>query len=204
MKRIASLLVLITTVFCASASTNVINLNYTFNLSVLEQNTNHLAPLKYKFDNKTLLSTLATAENHAGNYPTNIFPTGSKIAWQYDYDLAYGRFVVLNTTNSLVCDVSDIFTAELADNPELSYASSGKSGYYNLSNVTLDTTAIGGTLKLHFYGVVNEIVTGTTSSSGITTETHQFKYSGVAGNGMDPAGGLVVTGTLSASGKRTY
>ena len=75
-----------------------------------------------------------------------------------------------------------------------------KSVSYYGSSFSFDNTSAGGSVNFYIGGAVTESVADTTKNS-VTTESRTIKYAGVSGSGYDDLGGLVLTGTIAATGK---
>ena len=200
-----TLFTIIIAALAINASALVVQIPYTFAFTVLEQGatngTTTAKPTSYKITNKELLSMIAQGEYFNGYYPSASFPTGSKIVWQYDFGASTGYFIVVDSAGGFLCDVSDIIDLSADTNPSINSGTNLKSVYYYANSLTFDNTAAGGSVSFYAGGVVTETVTDAPAKTGGTTETRAIKYSPTSGSGSDDMGGLVITGTISASGK---
>jgi hypothetical protein len=148
---------------------------------------------------------LALDEYIDGNWGSTTFPSGAKLV---EVD---GSFQVLDKNNNLLVDVSNIITLSTGNN----YISAGKvddsSGLASPSTtvtqilfLTFDDTHIGGDIQFTIGGLAT-ITTNDTKPNGygLYTEKTSYKASAVAGEGTAKGASIVISGTVSASGKGT-
>lgn len=161
------------------------------------------------FTTSDILKRLAQDENNAGNWASNTFPRGARLAVVGD------RFSVVQGTNVLV-DVSNVIGITFGNNAIQSGRQNDTNGLasptiskVHLANLSFDDTAINTTNGLSFFlqGVMNETITDSAVSrtTGIFTETETASMPSAAGEGTASVGSgadqpIVVTGSLSASG----
>lgn len=162
-----------------------------------------------KIANKDLLAFLAQDANALGLYPTNVFPAGTKLA------IIDGSIVVLTKTNTLIVDVSDIFsmdssygyleTGKFSDTTYLSSPSSTELG--RIKFTFDDTWVLGGNdLSFEMVGLAKSTYTDSVpnSTTGVYTESQSHTVSAMAGDGYKDGGFFVISGTAKASGKASF
>lgn len=207
-----------------TAKAQITNL-FTVSLTVQYQNegvdnaagtvTTYPSPGSQKVATKDLLSLLAEDEYVQGYYPNTNFPAGAKLAY------VDGQFLVLDKTNNVLCDVSDILYLEGDTDQVLSGKLSDllsddagdpfpASTYTTLNYVyfSFDDTFIIGGYNLSFYvGGVDKSVTSATApnlTTGVYTESKTHTISTSSGSGYADGNYFVVTGSITASGKATF
>jgi hypothetical protein len=173
--------------------------------------TTYAAPIKHTADTKQILAFLAQDENVEGNYGSTNFPSGAKLVIA-----ANGAFQVLDKSDNLLVDVSDILSSS---NPGTNNIFSGKQNDTNglasptttdlsLLTITFDDSNVGeGAVGLTFSmtGIGTGKTTDTTPnvSTGAYTETDSGSLTSATGEGSYQGDPLVVTGSAKASGKGT-
>jgi len=220
MKIIITLAAVIVATFTASA-VNVIPLNFVVTLSVLEQGaavTNGTvittaAPTQYKAVTKDLLNLIASGEYYNGYYPSATFPVGAKLIFQNDFDdNSQSRFIVTDINGAFLCDVSDIISLQNDRNPAINYGTynsavgaASKTAFNYITSIYFDNTDAGGVTQFYIGGKVTETSSDAVSSTThLTTTTRTLKFTAMSGSGSDDVGGLVLTGSVAASGKYTH
>jgi hypothetical protein len=175
------------------------------------------AGAKFSLTTKSLLIAMAVYEKLAGHYFGPVpFPAGSKLVAAQFY-AGLPRFEVLDKTNHLLVDVSDI----LVGGPSNFFDSTVASGKFN--SVTLlaaptqsfnelytlsfnDTAVVGSSnVKFNLIGVMTHSRTDgrVSASTGIYTESQTNKMS-AAGDGKSSNVPLTITGSVSFSGKAPF
>jgi hypothetical protein len=174
--------------------------------SVLDNGTNTFAaaPKIQSHNTAEILKILAQDKAAQGNWPSNNFPTGAKLAAGDD------RFVVVLGTNVLI-DVSDILRSTNGINRIVSGKKNDLTGLANPATVRLqigrldfdDTAIAGGTgLKFYIQGLLTEAQTDTAPVAGVYTRTQTAKLSNGTGEGTTSGGDtFVLTGTITAFGR---
>jgi hypothetical protein len=160
------------------------------------------------YSNQQFLQLLARDENAVGNYPNTNFPAGAKLAF------IYGAFQVVDRTNGLLLDVSDMLSFSQTSSNVVAF------GRYNemkvLTNPTtslgyigrldFDDTAYAGALGLKFYlqGPVKGTLTDLLNTKAETlTAIIQTRLSNGWGDGTWNGKPLMVSGTLELGGRQT-
>jgi hypothetical protein len=209
-----------------STSQAQIVLNVTFALTVQTDNSQNATdngtvktippPSVQKIATKNILSLLAQDEFAAGNYGTNAFPTGAKLAL-VDNGSGSVKFVVVDISNNLIVDVSDLLTMGGSDG-----ITSGKESDFNINSdgdglaaptktdtgpiiMTYDDSSVSGGQNISFTiaGLHKGTTTDTTPNSvtGAYTEKQTHALTSLVGSGKDSDGNtMVITGTGTASG----
>jgi hypothetical protein len=196
----------------ANASAEVLQY-LTFNITTFSQrpityngtNISAASPKVQSHNTAELLSTLAYDKAAQGNWQSNSFPSGAKLA------VGENTFVVVLGTNVLV-DVSDILSFSDGGNEIVSGRKSYQTGLSSptttrlqIGKLTFDDTEIQGGSGLKFYmqGVVSRIETDSIPIKGIYSHTVTSKLTSGTGEGTNTTGGsaFVLTGTITATGK---
>jgi len=173
------------------------------------------APIKYAVSTKTILAQLATDENAAGNYPTNVFPSGAKLVAIVSPGSGFfnnADFQVLDKTNKLLVDVSDILSASQGNNLIYSGKSSDATQLSSPTQnanlivfLTYDDSGSTGALEFQIGGLMAATVSDTTPNviTGVYTETQSAKIAAMAGEGTADGNPFVFSGNLTFAGKGT-
>ena len=177
-----------------------------------------LAPIKVSIDTKQILAAMALAENAAGNYPAGTsFPTGAKLVVVISNNNA-PDFQVLDKTNHLLVDVSDILFGLNSGNNGSDIFSGKQTDATGLSSPTTtdlqiftlayDDTAILGSdkIKLYLTGLAINTTTDTVPNklTGVYTETQSHKMANAAGDGSQDGLAFVLTGSVAVTGKASF
>jgi hypothetical protein len=159
----------------------------------------------YKLTTKSILYYLAQDENMAGHY-TNSFPVGAKLA------IVDGTFYVVNSTNGLILDVSDILTLKVEKDglysgkfSDLTDLASPTGGSKQLMTISYDNTHIAGVddWKFSMKGVVTSKFTDgpPDAINNKFYESVSYSISGLVGDGSDVGYYFIVTGSGKGAGK---
>jgi hypothetical protein len=155
------------------------------------------------------LSRLAQDEFAEGFWASNSFPADARLAVVPSQG-NNADFAVILGTNILV-DVSDIISFE-SDNIEIvSGAQSLQTGLaspstkkVHLGQFSFDDSSAGnpnGSWTFTLQGIFTETVVDTVPKNGVYTETRTAKMTSGTGDGTNPGGPFVCTGSISATGK---
>ena len=190
--------------------TLTINLNVTHPDSYTNNGTTTIATSKTQaYHTADLLKILAEDEYNAGNLASSNLPAGAKLVVSNQF------FLILNSTNGLVADVSSILSF---DQPTGNEVDAGKitdsTGLASPSTTALfvgtfifDDTALttnGQNLQFYLQGLVKSVTTDAVNTkAGTYTETRTGQLSNGVGDGTSGGGAFITTGTLTASGKAT-
>jgi hypothetical protein len=206
----------VTNTLTITSTASVQNINTTDNGTV----STTPAPTKYSVDTKQILTALALAENLEGTYPAGTtFPSGAKLV----VVIANGSgtppdFQVLDKTNHLLVDVSDIISAQTTGNFGSDVFSGKQNDTTGLANPTqtdlqifsifYDDTAVPGSKNIQLYltGLMTNVTTDSVpnKTTGAFTETQSHKMTTSAGDGNYNGNPLVVTGSVTATGKAVF
>ena len=171
------------------SSAAVVYYNYTVAFSFLIQdNGSTTTATKFKIATKDLLAYLSQSEFYAGNYSASAFPTGARLAYEYNQETSEGRFVVQDSTRAIICDVSDLLTLNFG--VDVNIASTATSYYQE--QMVFDNTGVG--LDLSFQASYE---TAEKTSKGIAT----CKGTTGTGDGILGTRNLVITGACSSTTK---
>jgi hypothetical protein len=189
MKTLIAALVLAVAVFTSSASVIYYNYSVAYTFLIQDQGSSGTAT-KYKIATKDILTYLSQSEFYAGNYSAAAFPTGSKLAYEYNQDTYAGRFVVRDAALNIICDVSDILSLDISESVQTGNATASSSYYQE--KMIFDNTGIGLNLQFQITYLTNEKV-----SKGV----HACK--GTSGTGVGHLGSrtMVATGASSSTTK---
>ncbi len=195
--------------FNASAQLQYLTINFTtFSQRTITDNGTNVfaaAPKAQSHNTAEVLSTLAKDKAAQGNWLSNSFPAGARLA------VAENSFVVVSGTNILI-DVSDILSFTNGVNEIVSGKKNDFTGLSSptatrlqIGKLTFDDTAIQGGAGIQFYlqGVLSQSETDSTPVNGVYTSSFSAKLSSGTGEGTNSSGGsaFVLTGTITASGK---
>ncbi len=155
-----------------------------------------------------LLNILAEDEYLAGNLTSSNLPAGAKLVVSNQF------FMILNSTNGLVVDVSNILNFNMTTGNEVDTGKKTDSNGLASPSITalfvgtfmFDDTAITNGQHLQFYlqGLVKSVTTDVVNTStGNYTETRTGQLSNGVGDGTSNGGAFILTGTLAATGKAT-
>jgi hypothetical protein len=160
----------------------------------------------YKLTTKSLLYYLAQDEYVAGHYPTNSFPVGAKLA------IVDGTFFVVNSTNGLILDVSNILTLKMGKGSlfsgkfsDLTDLASPTGGNKQMVAITYDNTQISGVDDWEFS--MKGVLTSKFTDGPLDTinnkfyESASYTISGLVGDGYDVGYYFIVTGSAKGAGK---
>jgi hypothetical protein len=196
-----------------------VSLQASFSTTIQVQTTNQTdngttsvspAPTTMRFGTKEMLAQLALDENAAGHYDSTKFPAGAKLVYIDDPDSP--RYEVLDRSNNLLLDVSDMFYHTFAGN-----------GVAVTVGKTTDATGAGTTTQQGLdtwtyedgeYGPISMSMTGlgtlkrtvsAPNKSGVQTISESFSLKNASGQGHITLNEInaVMTGSEQASGKAT-
>jgi len=165
-------------------------------------NTVAAAPKVQSHNTAELLTTLAKDKAAQGNWSSNSFPAGAKLAAGND------SFVVTLGTNVLV-DVSDILSFSNGEQEVFSGKTSDATGLATPSitrlrtgRLSFDDTGIvnGSGLKFYLQGVLTEKRTDSVPVNGTYTRSTSAKLSSGTGEGSSDGIPFILTGSLIATG----
>jgi hypothetical protein len=208
-----ALLVLFTSVLCASAPAQTINL-VTITLTLFVQNTSTtkgtvtttLAPVKQRAVTKDVLTYLAEDLNGEPS-----FGPGAQLAL-ISYSPTEGYFAVVDKNLRLLADVSGILTFTAGENLISSGSQQSATGLAapTLKGMQLATISYDGNggygpnaVQFSLQGMLSGSITDSTSKAGLVTETQTASVSSGTGEGTYNGIPFVVTGTWSLKGKST-
>lgn len=171
---------------------------------------NFANPIVKTYNTQAILNFLAHDKQVQGQWNSSVFPAGAKLV------LTTNTFLVLDSANHLLADVSDILKLTAAAGgsepilsgkwSETNPLSLPSSKIMELLRVNFDDTALPGETIGTFYvqGVATQTVTDTVPTAlGAYTETRTFKIPGAAGTGRWSNGSpFVCSGNLKASGRQ--
>jgi hypothetical protein len=175
--------------------------------------TTYAAPTSMTLDTKQILADLAKDEFAAGIWSSSTFPGGAKLV----VIINGGDFQVLDKAGNFLVDVTNILSVTYGG-IDGNFITSGKQNdntglssptitVSNIATFSYDDTNIIGSVGLQFYltGIVTGKTTDTTpnTNTGVYTETKSFKWSNTAGEGNYQSRELLLTGSLTGSGKGT-
>ena len=163
-------------------------------------------PIVFRDTTKTMLYFLAIDEYAGGYWPSNSFPAGSKLA------IVDGTICVLNQTNGLLLDVSNIFRLEVNTNGLYSGRVNNTTGLgsptladQRLVTFVYDNTSILAAWPYQFTltGVAKSKYTDGPLNLGNLTyaESATHVITGMVGEGWEDGEYFVITGSAKAAGK---
>jgi hypothetical protein len=165
-------------------------------------------PLVKTYNTQTILNWLAQDKQAEGQWGSSVFPAGSKL------DTTNGAWVVVDSANTVLADVSDILSGTNGGNEVLSGKQNDNTQLASptlktmeMVNIAFNDTAITGGNNISFYlqGLSTKTVTDTTpTSANVYTETETDKITGAAGEGTWSDGTpFVCSGNVTATAKVT-
>jgi hypothetical protein len=205
----------------AACSTNTLRADVlktvTVTMTAYTQNTNNdngtvdttANPLVKTYNTQAILNLLAQDKLAEGQWGSSVFPAGSKLAATND------AWVVVDSANTVMADVSDILSGSGGGNEVLSgkqndttQLASPTLNTMEVVKITFDDTAIAGGNNISFYlqGLSTKTVTDTTpTSAGVYTETQTGKITGAAGEGTwSNSTPFVCSGNMTTTAKATF
>jgi hypothetical protein len=164
------------------------------------------SPVVFRDTTKTMIQFLAADEYAGGYYPSNSFPAGSKLA------IIDGTICVVNQTNGLVLDVSNIFWLEASTNGLFSGRVNNATGLASptladMSLVTFiyDNSSIPAAWPYQFTlkGIAKSKYTDGPLDAGTLTysESASHTITGMMGEGWEEGDYFIITGSAKAAGK---
>lgn len=172
------------------------------------------APTRYSITAKTLLAIIARDEFQEHNYPSNSFPSGSRLVLMADPGSFAGSYYVVENKSGqiLVTNLSDLMSLQnLGDFTVHSYVEDDATGLNNpmmndyIETFSFDDTGVGGTMKFNLSRLVEATSRDKASSNGSHTETVTLKAG--AGNGTGNFGGnnaVVYSSPQTETGRGTF
>lgn len=197
--------------------TNIITLSFTAKgqSAISDNGTNSTAPAPFTKSVTTanVLKALAIAENALGNYPTNTFPAGTKLA------VVTGKHphcVVLDTHNTPILDPVDfiyfdngVFGVNIFSGNRNDVTGLGNKTYTHLetgSFAYVDTWLLGTNgVKFVLVGTMNNTITDKFAANGTNyTETQSHVIKTAVGEGIWQGTPFVSGGSFSANGSGAF
>jgi len=186
-------------------------LSLAINVTIFPQNTSNdngvvtttASPKPLLYATKDILNVLAYDENIAGNWASNSFPKGARLA------IADDSFVVVNGT-SVLLNVSDIMSLSVGENEIFSGVQNNATSLAShtpqkrqIAKITFnDTFIVGGKhFKFFLQGLLTRSTTDTTPVASIYTEMQTAKLTNAAGEGSSQNVPFVCSGSVTVSGR---
>ncbi len=215
--RVLLALVLTAATITEAQVTNLISLSFTAKgqSAITDNGTNTSAPAPFTKSVTTanVLKALAIAENTLGNYPTNTFPAGTRLAVITG---KHTRFLVLDSQNAPILDADDfiffdggIFGVNVFSGSRNDTTGLGNKTYTHLetgSFVYWDTWLLGTNgVKFVLNGTMNNTVTDKFAANGTNyTETQSHAIKTAVGEGVWQGTPFVLSGSFSAGGSGAF
>jgi len=223
MKKILVPLMIVSVLATARAQV-VVSMPFTLTATALVQNddatnngvtTTVFPPVKKSMTVATLLPLLAQGEFTAGNYPTNKFPTGAKLALAfYPTNFDHSYFKVTDSAGNLLVAISDIMQVQVSGNK---LVASGKtvnatgliSGANDDALVTIlydDTGKPGGSMRFEFEGLLQAVGNDVVLSAAGHTYKESWTLKIISANGEGDYNGsdFVLYGSAMAAGSGNF
>ena len=202
----------------------VLSMPFSLTATVVTQNENSTnngtttivsPPIKTSGTVASLLPLLAQAEFTAGNYPTNQFPVGAKLALVfYPTNFNQSYFKVTDSAGNLLVNVNDIMQIQINGSGVVSAGKtvnatgliSGKSTYVLVKITYDDTGKFGGDLTFDFAGVLQALGNDTVISAAGHTykESWNLKIIDGTGEGVHDIDDFVIYGSAAAIGSGNF